>query len=380
MPGILPVAPREPGFEQYAGDLVAAARAQGARDWLDPLYFEPLASRSDAVRLAGEIAARGAELVHVHHEFGFMGSKTPVRYRFPALVRELRARAPGAKLVATAHTVLGPDYAYPWRGRGVQAPFRLAANYVFLPRLRRLWLQDTWGPLDGVIVHSRNQLASARASGCPRVREIAHYVPEEEHSGAALPARLRPVAGPMLLVFGYFTPEKAQDVAIRAMARVRGPAELVLAGGVRRGQDRGYLASCERLIAELGLGARVQITGFVSFEELDALVARAALVLLPFRETSGSGSLADLMSRRAPILASDLPLNLEIAERAPGALRYFKSEDPDDCARAIEALLARPDELAALKRGAGSYAEAFSARKMAEKHRAFFAEVMSGAS
>jgi glycosyltransferase involved in cell wall biosynthesis len=375
MPNVLTVTPREPGFQQYARDLTAAGNLPPAID------FPPLRTKAQTKSLAQEIAARNPDLIHIHHEFGFLGSKTPGRYRFPKLVQELRKRTPKSKIVATAHTVLGPDYEYPWQGRGLQAPLRLAANVLLLPHLKKLWIQKTWGPLDGVIVHSSLQQDAVRSSGCPLVEEIPHYIPEEEHPGTALPRTLKPPPKdvPVLLVFGYFTPEKAQDVAIRAMARLNRPAHLILAGGVRRDEDQRYFRQCESLISELGLGEKIQITGFVTFDELDALVRLASLVLLPFRETSGSGSLADLLSRHVPILASDLPLNLEIEKRARGALHFFRSENPDDCAAQTEFLLAEPGALDGLRRGAREYAERFSARRMAERHAEFYQRVVGSA-
>jgi glycosyltransferase involved in cell wall biosynthesis len=369
---------------QYTEDLLRAGRklresgAPGEAELLDPLYFDPLDSSADASALAEAIARRSPDLVHFQHEFGFMGSKTPVKYRFPSLVRDLRKRLPSVRIVATAHTVLTDKYAYPWRGRGVQAPFRLAANWLLLPILRQLWIQRSWGPLDGVAVHSSHQLATARSSGCAIAREIPHYVPQEEKVAGSLPKTLKPIppGAQVLLVFGYFTPEKAQDVAIRAMGHLSNPAYLVLAGGIRREQDRAYFETCQGLIRELELEDRVQVTGFVTFEELSALVDIAQLVLLPFRETSGSGSLADLFARAAPILASDLPLNLEIAARAPGALRFFRSEDPAHCAREIQALFSDPSAIAELKKGARKYADLHSPEAMMARHFDFYGEVL----
>lgn len=384
---VLVVCPREPGFEQYCQDL-HAAQTHAAKtgdvattlDFLEPIYFPPLSSATEVQKLIERILGHAPDLIHFQHEFGFMGSKTPGRYRFPGLVAELRKRAPAVKIVTTAHMVLGPTFKYPWRDRGWQSPLRFLANKLLMPFLRPLWIRHSWGPLDGTIVHSALQLETVRTSGCPRVTEIPHYVPHEEQGSGKLPAQLKPIPKdtPTLLIFGYFTPEKAQDVAIRAMSKFRTPAHLILAGGIRRGQDQGYFEHCKALIRDLGLSERVQITGFVSFEELDALVRAAQLVILPFRESTVSGSLADLMARRAPVLASDLPVNREINCRTPGSLKFFKSEDPTDCARQIEALLSDPQAIKKLQEGAKAYADAHAPEKMALKHREFYSSVISG--
>lgn len=376
---ILVAAPDEPGFRQYADELAAEARELNAGSWNAPLYFAPLDSAQAVDSLVDRLVASAPDLIHFHHEFGYMGSKTPGRYRFPELKRKLRERLPRAKLVVTAHTVIGRAYEYPWRNRGWQTPLRLAANLLLLPSLKRLWMEKSWGDVDGVIAHSSLQLQAIHDSGCKRAREIPHYVPDAPAvRGSVLPKGFReiPAGQAMLLVFGYLTPEKAQDIAIQAMAHLKTPAQLVLAGGIRREADRPYLERCEGLIRDLKLEDRVQITGYVSFDELDALVARADLVLLPFRETSGSGSLADLMTRRAPVLASDLPLNLEISRRCPGALAYFRSEAPADCASQADRLLGDRTALSALRKAAESYAELVSPRRIMQSHLDFYAEVL----
>lgn len=382
---ILVVAPDEFGFRQYADDLDFAMREAvqegGAFEILKPIYYPRLESRDAVAALVQKVAQAGPDLLHIQHEFGFMGSKTPGRYRFPALVRQLRATCPGLKIVATAHTTITPDYRYPVQGRGAQAPLRAVANVALLPFLKKLWIQKSWGPLDGVIVHSRYQLPTIVASGCPRSATIPHYVPNRygaaqgSTSDSSVPGVDEKL--PVLLVFGYFTPEKAQDVVIRAMLHLKGKAFLVLGGGVRRGQDQSYFNHCQSLVRDLELEKSVLITGFLSWDQLDYLCKKAALVLLPFRETSGSGSLADLFSRGVPVLASDLRLNQEISERIPGAMAYFKSEDPEDCARQIKRLLENKEEMKQLGMAGLKYATEHDPQKMAGRHLDFYRAILS---
>ena len=375
---VLVVAPDEPGFRQYADDLASEAQRLPAHDFQvsDPLYFSPLSSTDSVRELVERIAFHHPDLVHIHHEFGFMGSKIPGRYRFVELKKRLRERLPQVKLVATAHTVIRSSFEYPWKGRGWQTPLRLAANLLLLPSLKRLWSESTWGDLDGVMVHSALQVQDVKSSGCPRVREIPHYVPRGRPLAPKKGHNSNPPdSRPILLVFGYFTPEKGQDVVIRAMAHLKTPAQLILAGGIRREADRPYLKHCENLVQELGLSSKVTITGFITFEELDTWVGKASLVLLPFRETSGSGSLADLMTRRAPVLASDLPLNLEIGQRSAGALEYFRSDDPVDCAQKMDSLLNHPESLENLRQAAETYAREHSPELIVRRQQEFYREL-----
>jgi glycosyltransferase involved in cell wall biosynthesis len=379
---VLEVSPDEFGFRQYTNDLVVAGRELklSGIELLDPVFFRPLKTGKDVQALIDQIVQTKPDLIHIQHEFGYMGSKVPGRYRFPKLVKRLRRALPQAKIVATAHSVISPEFRYPLQGRGVQIPFRMAANTLLMPFLRRLWIQKSWGMLDGVIVHSRHQLPAIKASGCTNFTSMAHYVPNryenEPEKKLAVLQKIRADL-PVVFVFGYFTPEKGQDVIIRAMANVISPCHLILAGGVRREEDQAYYDQCTKLIEKLKLKNRISITGFVSWPELDDLCKRADLAVIPFRETSGSGSLADLMSRGVPVLSSDLPLNLEVNERVTDAMVYFRSDDPEDCARKLDEFIGSPERLKKLRTGAATYREKFSPENVMRHHLEFFAKVSS---
>lgn len=156
---------------------------------------------------------------------------------------------------------------------------------------------------------------------------------------------------------------------------MKNPARLVLAGGLRRTEDRGYFQHCERLICELGLSDRVDISGFVPDERIDSLYRQATLVVAPFRRTSGSGSLAQAFARAVPVLASDLPLNREIETRVAGSLAFFKSEDPASCAEAMDALLGDSAQRERLACGALQYAKTYSPKAVAQMHVGVYREL-----
>jgi glycosyltransferase involved in cell wall biosynthesis len=324
----------------------------------------PVRTRAAARELAGRIRELKPSLIHVQHEFGLFGSKRPLEYQFPYFLKSLHGIAPA---VATAHTVLGAEYVLPLKGEGLGLAVRRALNHFALPYLRRLWLEKSWGALDGVVVHSRLQVASVGGAGCGRVVEIPHFVFDSRTLTRGAPRDV--------VVFGYFSPEKGQDVAISAWKLVPGPGRLVLAGGVRRPEDQDYFDRCKRLISELGLEARVEITGFVPEKEIDSIYARAALVVAPFRETSGSGSLAQAFARGMPILASDLPLNQELNDRVLGCVATFRSEAPEDCARQIQRLLEDGAARDAMAVSARRYADLCSPKEIAALHMRFYEEL-----
>jgi len=324
-------------------------------------------------------------VIHIQHEYGLFGRKIPPFYQFGNWLKRLRRIAPGTLILATAHTVLEPEYRYPVEGRGAQKWVRSLVNRLALPWLQKVWTSGTWGALDGVIVHSSKQLETVRKSGCENVRLIPHFVPKSAFGPGAIrvsrtpPAPLSklPKDAQVVMIFGFISPEKGQDIAIRAMAHVSPAAILLIAGGVRRPEDRAYADSCRKLAQDPSVAGRVIFTdGFVPEDQIDAFYGRATLVLAPFRETSGSGSLAYGFSRGAAILTSDLPLNRELVERVPYSLDFFSAGDPVDCAARIEALLVDEKHREALKAGARAYAAKYSIAAVAAAHAEWYGELL----
>lgn len=313
--------------------------------------------------------------VFFQHEYGLWGGKNPPFYRFPRFVAELRKKLPTVRVGATAHTVLPIGYRFPTQGRGWQVPFRAGANILLIERLRRAWGADTWGGLDLVVVHSGLQVASVEEAGAARVAVIPHFVPELGIRGTVSRGRgpssggvVWPYPEKRLLVFGFLTPEKGQDIAIQLLSFLPSDFKLIIAGGVRRKSDRAYEMRCRDRIRDLGLESRVEWAGYVPSHLVDSFYARAHLVLAPFRETTGSGSLAQGFARGAAILASDLPLNREIAQRVSGSLAFFKPEDAQDGASQVLHLFENEERILALRSKSREYATLCSASKIARQY------------
>lgn len=345
-----------------------AAKAAGDFAPLTLLQTAPIA-RADAISAARDLQP---DLVHVQHEYGLFGGLNPVRDRFPGWMRRLRqAVPPSARIVATAHSVLN-DYQFD-PAAGWRSPLHYLVNRFALKWLRNRWGKGTLGQFDGVIIHSRHQRESLHADGFPMVAEIPHFAP------AITPTRQEREVGPTptITVFGYFAPGKGQDIVIEAMRHLQIPARLRLAGGVGHPANVAYKRRCEEAIDRLGLRGRVEVTGYVPDEEISRVYDESDLVVAPFRETTGSGSLVQALARGAPVLASDLPLNREINERVPDTLAFFASEDPVDCARQIERLLADPDRRERLGRQALQYAATYSPANIARLHLDMYRDILA---
>ena len=346
-----------------------AARAEGHFELLSNVQTAP-GARADAIAAARDLQP---DLVHVQHEYGLFGGMNPFLDGLPQWMRQLRDAVPnGTRIVATAHNVVPDGYRLETRGQGWRSPLNRMANAMMLPWLRRRWREDTWGRFDGVIVHSALQAALLEAGGLSPIATIPHVVPEIQTSAGERPRN--PV--PRITVFGYFTPDKGQDVVIEALRLMKPPAVLRLAGGVRHPVDDAYHQRCRQRIADGGLGDRVEVTGFVPEADITRHFDEADLVVAPFRRTSGSGSLVQALSRGAPVLASDLPLNREINDRVPDTLAFFASEDPLDCARQIELLLADADRRRRLGQQALLYAANHSPSVTVREHLRFYRQVI----
>jgi glycosyltransferase involved in cell wall biosynthesis len=123
--------------------------------------------------------------------------------------------------------------------------------------------------------------------------------------------------------------------------------------------------------------SRVLVTGFLPESAIPGLYEKTRLVLAPFRSTTGSGSIPRAFAHGAPVLASDLPLNVEIGRREPGALALFRACDAQDCARRIRELCADPAALAGLSAAARRYARVLTLERAADQYAAIYRELLS---
>jgi glycosyltransferase involved in cell wall biosynthesis len=146
---------------------------------------------------------------------------------------------------------------------------------------------------------------------------------------------------PIVLVLARLVPVKGVDVAIAAMAKLRVPARLVIAGD---GPDRARLV-------ELARGAPVELVGAVDTFARDELLRAASVVAVPSRV------LPNGRSEGTPLVAIEaLAAGVPVVASAVGGLRELAGialvppDDPSALAAAIEATLATaspPDRLRA---------------------------------
>ena len=253
-------------------------------------------------------------------------------------------------------------------------PRVMTAHYVLPPRPSRRQLASArraFGAMDAVIAHSEH--------GARRLREVVGLDPGRVrviHHGAfdyleslpqerPLPSELEGAEGPVILFFGLLRPYKGIDTLLEAFRRVEG-AELWIAGNARMD-----VAPLRALAAEAPGRVRF-LTRFVEDAEIPAIMRRADLVVLPYRDVEHSGVLYAALAFGKPLVLSAVGGFPEVA--AEGAARLVPPEDPAALAAALAELVgdeAARAELgeAAARAAAGSYSWDEAARQTVALYR-----------
>ncbi len=250
-------------------------------------------------------------------------------------------------------------------------PRVMTAHYLLPPRPSRRAITGArrlFGRMDAVIAHSERGARRLRQEvGLEpgRVRVIPHgafdyltTLPEER----PLPAELEGAEGAVILFFGLLRPYKGLDILLRAFRQLEG-AELWLVGNAR--MDLGQL----RALAAAAPGRVRFLTRFVEDAEVPAIMRRADLLVLPYRDAEHSGVLYTGLAFGKAMVLTAVGGFPEVAEE--GGARLVQPEDAGGLAAALGELLnderARAELAAAAARlAAGRYSwDAVAAQTLA---------------
>lgn len=238
---------------------------------------------------------------------------------FPATVAYLAARLTGRRFTMAAHA--GADL---YRTDAFLREKALAAGFVLCcVRANAARLATLAG-------------SAARIEALPHGVDLARFDPRHaERSPEAL-----------ILAGGRLGPEKGLDLAIQAMARLaaRGvAARLVIVGD---GPSRGALRALAR---RLGVADRVELTGTLSREKLDALYRRAWLFVAPCRVLANGrrdglpNVVVEAMAMGIPCVGAAVGgMDEAILHGRTGLL--CPAEDAGSLAAALERLIVSDDE------------------------------------
>lgn len=157
------------------------------------------------------------------------------------------------------------------------------------------------------------------------------------------------------------------DTIIRAVAIVRDELPQLRLEIYGEGSDRGPL---EELTNELSVSDRVVFSdGFVPVDDLVAAIARADVGVVavkrdPFRDLTHTNKMFDFVAMRRPAIVSWTQSVADYFDAA--AVAYFRSDDPDDLARAIVELHDDPGRRARIVERASELHERYRGSRQRE--------------
>jgi glycosyltransferase involved in cell wall biosynthesis len=325
---------------------------------VDPSAFTPPSDRA----LAAALARGGAEVELLTSRFLYGPVPEAEGYRVrECFYRRSAARglgAPGRRVFKLAEHV--PDMLRFRRGADADVvhyqwltvpaldasllparrPRVMTAHYVLPPQPGRRQLtaaRRAFGAMDAVVAHSEHGAQRLREQvglDPARIRVIHHgafdyltHLPEEK----PLPPELEGAEGPVILFFGLLRPYKGIDTLLRAFRGVAG-AELWIVGNPRMD-----LASLRDLAREAPGRVRF-LTRFVEDAEIPAIMRRADIVALPYRDVEHSGVLYAALAFGKPLVLSAVGGFPEVAEQ--GAARLVAPDDPAALAATLSELVA----------------------------------------
>jgi glycosyltransferase involved in cell wall biosynthesis len=184
--------------------------------------------------------------------------------------------------------------------------FAFLFGAMFSPRKRALFraIEQQLGKYtQRLIAVSESEAETIRLSGVispEKVRTVPNGIDPKPYRQAT--ALKRAALGfapdqPLLITVGLLNPAKGQDLAIEALADPRlAKLQLALVG---HGEDQPRLAA---RIAELGLGARIQLLGWR--EDVPALLKSADGLLLPSRWEGMPYAVLEAMAAGLPVVAT----------------------------------------------------------------------------
>jgi glycosyltransferase involved in cell wall biosynthesis len=218
-------------------------------------------------------------------------------------------------------------------------PRVMTAHYVLPPSPSRRQLagaRRAFGSMDAVIAHSEHgagRLEERVGLDPSRIRVIHHgafdyltRLPEER----PLPADLEGAEGPVILFFGLLRPYKGIDTLLESFRQIEG-AELWIVGNPRMD-----IEPLRQLAAEAPGRVRF-LTRFVEDAEIPAIIRRADIVTLPYRDGEHSGVLYAALAFGKPLVLSAVGGFPEVAEQ--GAARLVPPEDPAALAATLAELV-----------------------------------------
>lgn len=173
--------------------------------------------------------------------------------------------------------------------------------------------------------------------------------------GIALPRN-----GPLFACVGTLNRAKGHDIAIRALARLRGEhsdAQLLLVG---KGPEE---AALQALSHEMGLADRVHLTGAIDHRLLPLILSAADAMVLPSQSEGLANAWVEAIACGTPVITTDVGGARElVTDRAAGRL---VERDPQSFAEGMREVLSDPRAPEDVARAAERFDWRIHARELA---------------
>ncbi len=183
------------------------------------------------------------------------------------------------------------------------------------------------------------------------------------------------IATPLIVMFGHLDPYKGVDLLLEAAIDLPSAMELAirLLGDTADPQYANRISGLVERLQEQGRDVRWE-RGAFSDDDLEALLAAADLVAIPFRWITNSTSLRVAMSRRVPVLVPGLTELGDIPAEA--VFRYDHTTKTGLRDAVAAALCAPPEEVAARVAAAYAWTTAWTWQDVASATKAIYERVL----
>ena len=281
------------------------------------------------------LVARGHQIT-LFGRAPYLESKTPYEYRG---IKVIPLWAPKKKsLEAIVQTLLGVLYVVKHRNQFDLLHIHAIGPALLVPLAKLFGIpvvmthhgpdydRQKWGRLAKYVLRMGESFGCRFADAVVTVsRHIASLVEFQFHrkatyipNGVNLPELAPPgamvtrhqlVPRKYILTVGRFVPEKGFHDLLKAISTCHTDWKLVIAGDADHEDD--YSRGLKQQAAQ---DSRVMLTGFIRGSELAEIFSNAGLFVLPSYHEGLPIALLEAISYNLPILASDIPANLELAD------------------------------------------------------------------
>ncbi|MCX7593405.1 MAG: glycosyltransferase family 4 protein [Fischerella sp.] len=330
--GYLHIGPVQHGIRRYSELIASEARQRGFTIIEASVVLTEDRHKNRAMLMAAAKQLAAADVIHLQHNKLLWGKRSQ-RYYLQLLMRNC-----SCPLIVTMHDVYVLQVPFSWRN---------IFNYAKAKYGPTAWnLRWMCAQVQQVLVCTKQEaqrleyLVGTNTVN-NKVKVISHFVEERTVTVSYEVARkaLNLEKYKIITLLGWIFPRKGHRLVVEALPQLPSNVKVIFAGRPSDGCES-FSKDLVDLSKKLGVEDRLQITGYLSEQELEQYLVATDVAICPFQTSSASGSLSTWISVAHPaILAFDLPLIGEYNKLEPGAIQTFSPYTPTALADRIKQLL-----------------------------------------